>query len=244
MEASRIRGRDEVIGDFVERLASVPLSHHPGDVWDYSRATCVVGRLVEIISGQTLDAFFQERILGPLGMQDTHFYLPAEKLPRFAAAYGPGDDGRIVQIEGADEKSFWLRSPGRYFMGSGGLVSTAADYFRFADMLMRGGERDGERILSRKTIELMTRSHIGDRWVWLTGAGQGFGLGFGVTLDGGRAHSIVSDGTYTWGGAFCTHWWNDPCEQLFGMMLTQVRPYDHLDIRQTFQTVVTASVDD
>jgi len=244
LEASRFRSRDEVIGDFVERLAEVPLANHPGDVWDYSRATCVVGRLVEVIAGCSLSEFLEQRIFEPLGMEDTHFFLTGDKLDRFAAAYGPGDDQRITQIDGADTDSFWLSDPGVYFMGSGGLVSTAADYFRFADTLMRGGAREGARILSRKTIELMTRNHTGDRWVWLSGPGQGFGLGFGITLDRGRAHSIVSEGSYTWGGAFCTHWWNDPAESLFGMVLTQVRPYDHLNLREAFQSVVTASIDD
>jgi CubicO group peptidase (beta-lactamase class C family) len=243
-EAARFRSANETIGDFVDRLAALPLNDHPGDVWDYSRATCVVGRLVEVISGQTLAEFMQQRIFDPLGMRDTHFFLPAQKTGRFAAAYGPGDDGRIELADPAGPGSFWLREPGRYYMGSGGLVSTAADYFRFADMLMQGGRREGVRILGRKTVELMTRNHTGDRWVWLGGPGVGFGLGFGVTLDRGRAHQMPSEGTYSWGGAFCTHWWNDPVEQLFGLVMTQVRPYDHLDVREKFQSVVTAAIDD
>lgn len=242
-EAARFRSRRETIGDFVDRLAALPLNDHPGDVWDYSRATCVVGRLVEVISGLPLDRFFAERIFEPLGMRDTHFFLPHAKLDRFAAAYRPGEDGRIVLADEASAESFFANESGCYFMGSGGLVSTALDYARFADMLMQGGRRGGERLLGRKTVELMTTSHTGDRFVWLAGPGAGFGLGFGVTLDRGRAHAMPTEGTYTWGGAFCTHWWNDPAEQLFGLVMTQVRPYAHLRLREDFQTVVTAAID-
>ena len=111
-------------------------------------------------------------------------------------------------------------------------------------MLMNGGKSGEKRILSRKTIELMTRSHIGNRPVWLTGPGNGFGLGFGVTLNRGQTHNMASEGSYTWGGAFCTYWWNDPMEKLFGMVLTQVRPYDHLNIRMDMQTLATQAIDD
>ena len=243
-EAVRFRSRNETIGDFVDRLAELPLNDHPGDVWDYSRATCVVGRLVEVISGQTLAEFMRERIFEPLGMVDTTFFLPESELPRFAAAYTPGEGGRIELADPAGPESFFVGPPGVYFMGSGGLLSTAADYFRFSDMLMGGGRRGDVRILGRKTVELMTRNHLGDRWVWLAGPGVGFGLGFGVTLDRGRSHAMPSEGTYSWGGAYCTHWWNDPAEQLFGLVMTQVRPYDHLDLRQRFQTLATAAIDD
>ena len=244
-EASRLRGRDEVIGDFVDRLATVPLDNEPGRVWSYSRSTCIVGRLIEVISGQTLADFFEEHIFRPLGMVDTHFFLPEEKLDRFCVAYKPGDGNRIEAADLDTLESYWLSKPGIYYMGSGGLVSTAADYFRFADMLLQGGRRSGgPRILSRKTVELMTKSHIGDRFMTLGGPGQGFGLGLGVTLDRGRTHMMPTEGSYTWGGAFNTHWWNDPAEDLFGLVMTQVRPYDHLNLRQDFQTVVTAAIDD
>lgn len=244
LDASRFRSRQETIADFVDRLAALPLNDEPGKVWDYSRATCVVGRLVEVISGMTLSEFFERRIFEPLGMRDTHFFLPHAKLGRFAAAYRPGEDARIVLEDPASAESFFASDPGVYYMGSGGLVSTAADYFRFADMLMQGGRRGSARILGRKTVELMTANHTGNRHVWLAGPGAGFGLGFGVTLDAGRAHAMPSAGSYTWGGAYCTHWWNDPAEQLFGLVMTQVRPYAHLPLREDFQTIVTAAIDD
>jgi len=242
--ASRLR-RGDVIGDFVDRLATVPLDNEPGRVWSYSRSTCVVGRLVELISGQTLAEFFQEHIFRPLGMVDTHFFLPDEKQGRFCVAYKPGDGQRIEPDEPDTLESYWFSKPGTYYMGSGGLASTAADYFRFADMLLHGGRRPGgPRLLSRKTVELMTCNHIGDRFMALGGPGQGFGLGFGVALDRGRAHTMPTEGSYTWGGAFNTHWWNDPAEELFGLVMTQLRPYGHLNLRQDFQTVVTAAIDD
>jgi CubicO group peptidase (beta-lactamase class C family) len=243
-KASKFRSRKEVIGDFVERLATVPLNYHPGTVWDYSRATCVVGRLVEVLSGQTLAEFLNERIFNPLGMKDTHFFLPEEKLPRFAAAYTPGKGNKIQITDPDTSDSFWASKPGIYYMGSGGLVSTASDYFRFADMLMQWGKRDGVRILSRKTIELMTMNHIGEMPIWLTGPGTGFGLGFGVILDRGQTHKMKTEGSYSWGGAFCTDWWNDPEEDLFGSIFTQVRPYNHLNIRADLQTIATQAIED
>ena len=243
-ETTRFRSRNEVIGDFVDRLATLPLIHQPGEMWDYSRATCVVGRLVEILSGRTLSEFFQENIFTPLGMEDTHFFLPEEKLTRFAAAYKPGENLKIKLGDPDTLESFWLSKPGIYEMGSGGLVSTAADYFKFADMLMQGGKTGDTRLLSRKTVELMTMNHIADKPVWLTGPGYGFGLGFGVTLDRGKTHHMDTEGSYSWGGAFCTYWWNDPVEKLFGMMLTQVRPYHHLNLRADFRNIVTQAIDD
>ena len=240
----KFRSRNEVIGDFVDRLAQIPLNNHPGDYWDYSQATCVVGHLVEVISGQTLADFLQEHIFNPLGMVDTHFFLPEEKLPRFGVAYTPGEDNKITLSDPDTLESWWFSKPGKYYMGSGGLASTAHDYFRFTNMLMQGGQVGEVRILGRKTIELMTCNHIGDLPVWLTGPGNGFGLGFGITLDRGQTHNSDTEGSYTWGGAFCTYWWNDPTEKLFGMMLTQVRPYAHLNIRADFKNCVNQAIDD
>ncbi len=243
-EAARVRGRAEVIGDFVDRLAALPLRREPGEAWDYSRATCVVGRLVEVISGQTLAEFFREHIFGPLGMTDTCFYLPEHKVARWSASYTPGPDERIRPGDPDTLESHWFNQTSKYYMGSGGLVSTASDYFRFADLLMRGGERGGVRLLSRKTVELMTRNHIGERPVWLSGPGFGFGLGFGVVLDRGRTHAMPSEGSYTWGGAFGTYWWNDPAERLYGCVMTQLRPYRHLQLRADMQTLATQAIVD
>ena len=243
-EISQRQSPDETVADFIERLAALPLNFHPGDKWEYSRATCVVGRLVEIISGQTLDEFFRERIFEPLGMTDSHFYLPEAKLDRFVAQYTPGENGKIVLADAPTKESRFVKEPHAYFMGSGGLVSTAADYWRFQQMMLNGGELDGVRILGRKTVEMMTKNHTGDLPIWLRGPGGGFGLGYSVTLDSGESASTSSEGTFGWGGAYCTYFWVDPVEELVGIMMTQVRPYTHLNIRQEFAVLANQAIVD
>lgn len=233
---------DETVADFLERLAKMPLNFQPGDKWEYSRATCVVGRLVEVMSGQTLDEFFRERIFEPLDMRDTHFYLPPKKLDRFAAQYQPGPDGALELQDPASADSRWLREPQVYFMGSGGLVSTAGDYVRFHQMMLNGGELDGVRVLSPKTVQLMTVNHTGDKEIWLRGPGAGFGLGYSVITDQGAAQTISSEGTYGWGGAYCTYFWVDPVEEMVAVMMTQVRPYTHLNIRQDFNVLAYQAI--
>jgi len=244
---------DETIGDFARRYATVPLNRHPGEAWNYSRATCVVGHLVEIMSGMTLDEYFRERIFKPLNMPDTHFYLPRGKLDRFAACYTPGEDLKIRLTEAPTEESRFVKEPHNYFMGSGGLVSTVADYYRFDQMMLNGGELDGVRILGRKTVEFMTRNHVGDMPVWLPGPWAGFGLGFAVirntdsinTLKAGHpGPAPFSVGAYTWGGAFCTFPFVDPTEKLIGIVMTQVGPYRHLNIRQEFAGLVYQAIVD
>ena len=150
---------DETVGDYVKRLATLPLNYQPGTKWEYSRATCVVGRLVEVMSGMTLDEYFREKIFKPLGMNDTSFYLPKEKLGRLAANYKPdGPDNHIALAEAPDENSNFVKEPHVYFMGSGGLLSTVADYWRFHQMMLNGGELNGARILGRKTE--IGRAHV------------------------------------------------------------------------------------
>ena len=243
----------ETIGDFVKRYAKVPLNYHPGEAWDYSRATCVVGHLVEIISGMTLDEFFRERIFKPLNMPDTHFYLPIEKLDRFAACYTPGKDDQIQLTDAPTAESRFVREPHLYFMGSGGLVSTVADYLRFDQMMLNGGELDGVRILGRKTVEFMTRNHTGDLPIWLPGPWVGFGLGYAVVRNTDHVNTLTSGhhgpvpwsvGSYTWGGAFCTYHWVDPVERLIGIVMTQVGPYRHLNLRQEFVGLVNQAIVD
>ncbi len=243
-EMAAQRKPDDTVGDMVERLAKLPLNFHPGDAWEYGRATDVVGRLVEVMSGQTLDAFLHERIFEPLDMRDTHFYLPTSKLDRFAALYGPGDDGKIVLTEAPTAESRFVREPHVYFSGAGGLVSTARDYWRFQQMTLNGGELDGVRILSRKTIELITANHTGDLGIWLSGPGYGFGLGYAIVTDLGPSGTPRSEGSYYWGGAFGTRFWVDPLEELIGIMLTQIRPYTHLRIREDLATMTYQAIVD
>jgi len=244
-QANQRQSPDETVADFVKRYAALPLNYHPGEKWEYSRATCVVGRLVEVISGQTLDEYLRERIFEPLGMYDSYFYLPEEKLDRFVAQYRPGDNENKIQlVDAPTTDSRFSDEDGVYFMGSGGLVSTAADYWRFHQMMLNGGELNGVRILGRKTVELMTANHTGDLPIWLRGPGGGFGLGYSVTTDIGQANSMSSAGSFGWGGAYCTYFWVDPEEEMVGIIMTQVRPYTHLNIRQDFNVLANQAIVD
>ncbi len=230
--------------DTTRRLAELPLNFQPGEAWEYGPATNVVGDLVEVMSGMTLDEFFRVRIFEPLGMKDSHFYLPEDKVDRLAALYRPGEGGEIELTEAPGPESRWVREPHVYFAGAGGMVSTAADYFRFHQMMLNGGELDGVRILSPKTVELMTVNHIGDIEVWLRGPGYGFGLGYSVVTDKGLSAMPTQLGSYAWGGAFCTVFWVDPQEDLLGILMTQVRPYTHLNIRQDLTTLTYQAIVD
>jgi CubicO group peptidase (beta-lactamase class C family) len=253
-KSQKLQSPNDTVGDVVKRYAKVPLNYHPGEAWEYSRATCVVGRLVEIVSGMTLDAFFRERIFKPLGMKDTYFYLPKEKLSRLSVAYRPVKEGGMAVLDPASEESQFMKEPPLYFMGSGGLIGTAADYFKFSQMLLNGGEYNGVRLLSRKTVELMIKNHIGDLPVWISGPYMGFGLGFAVAKDINAVKGALtknqpgplpwSTGTYTWGGAYCTYFWVDPVEKLIGILMTQLRPNSHIAIRSDFVGLATQAIAD
>lgn len=234
----------DTLARFSRSLAALPLNFHPGEHWEYGRATDLVGRLVEVISGMPFDRYLQERIFAPLDMVDTHFYLPATKLDRFAALYRPDGQGGLALTEGPTADSRFVREPHSYFSGAGGLLSTARDYFRFQQMMLNGGELDGVRILGRKTVELMTLNHIGDRPIWLVGPGYGFGLGYAVVQDPGAAAMPYSPGAYFWWGAFNTTFWVDPEEDVIGILLTQLRPYTHLNIRQDLATLAYQAIVD
>jgi len=244
VEMSAQRQSMDTVADMVRRLAELPLNFQPGEQWEYGRATDVVGRLVEVMSGQTLDDFLRERIFLPLGMPDTHFYLPKSKLGRFAALYRPDPNGKIELAEAPTDQSRFVAHPHVYFSGAGGLVSTARDYFRFHQMMLNGGELEGTRIISRKTVELMTVNHTGEKGIWLTGPGYGFGLGYAVVTDLGLSGTPRSEGSYFWSGAFGTIFWVDPSEQLIGILLQQLRPYTHLNIRPDLATMTYQAVVD
>jgi CubicO group peptidase (beta-lactamase class C family) len=240
------KNSSETTTDVVKRLAAMPLNFNPGEAWEYGPATDVVGRLVEVISGMTLNEYLQKKIFAPLKMNDTHFYLPAAKLSRFVASYEPdrNNGNKIKLVEAPTAESRWLKEPHNYFSGAGGLVSTAADYVRFHQMMLNGGELDGVRILGRKTVELMTANHTGDLPLWLPGPGYGFGLGYSVVKDIGVTGQAGSPGVYGWGGAFCTYFQVDPKEELIGVVMTQVRPYDHINIRQEFMALANQAIVD
>jgi len=236
---------DDTMADLINRIAKLPLNYHPGEDWQYSHATDVVGHLVEVISGQTLAEFMDEHIFEPLDMNDTHFFLDDTKDGRLAAQYRPGDDNTIVlQDPGSDDSRWITRENKRVFRGAGGLVSTARDYVRFQQAMLNGGELDGVRLLSPTTLDLMMDNHTGDLDLWLPGPGMGFGLGWGVVTDRGEAATPLSEGSVYWGGAYCTITWIDREEELIGVLMTQVRPYNHLNIRQDFQVLAHQAIID
>ncbi|MEA2758769.1 MAG: hypothetical protein QOH65_1382 [Methylobacteriaceae bacterium] len=223
----------------VERLASLPLFSQPGRQWDYSRSTDVLGRIVEIISGKTLGTFLQKRVFGPLGMRDTGFHVPPEKQSRIAEPFAndpeSGDAVRLLDI----------RRPAKFESGGGGLVSTISDYERFVAMLAAGGTLDGQRLLGRKTIDLMRSDHLGPcvcRGSELLQPGHGFGLGFAVRTEPGMSVMPGSVGLYFWGGIAGTTFWIDPAEELYAMMLVQA-PGQRDYYRALFRTLVYGALE-
>src|SRR6476646_6404676 len=214
----KLPSTDQTNADQVERLASLPLFSQPGKQWDYSRSTDVLGRIIEIISGETLGEFLRQRIFAPLGMNDTGFHVPTEKQSRIAEPFAKDpDSGEAVRL-------LDIRRPARFESGGGGLVSTLPDYARFLDMLAAGGTCEGQRLLARKTIDLMRSDHLGPnvrRGSELLQPGHGFGLGFAVRTEPGMSVMPGSVGLYFWGGIAGTTFWIDPKEELYAMMLVQ-----------------------
>ncbi|MDD9971061.1 MAG: serine hydrolase [Myxococcales bacterium] len=233
---------DDTLETLIKRLAALPLNYQPGAQWQYSAATDVVGRLVEVLSGQNLDEFMRQRIFEPLDMPDTHFFLADTKGQRLAAQYTPDPQGKIQLQDPGSEDSRWIKGPKRVFRGAGGLVSTTRDYLRFQQMMLDGGQLDGVRLLAPSTVSLMFENHTGDLPLWLPGPGYGFGLGYAVITDRGAAATPSSQGTVGWGGAYCTRFWIDREAELIGILMTQVRPYTHLNVREDFRTAVYQAI--
>jgi CubicO group peptidase (beta-lactamase class C family) len=215
------------IRETVERLARIPLSFHPGTDWQYGHEYDVLGVLVEIISGKPLEAFFQERIFTPLNMKETSFLLPQQKVDRLGTLYA-WDESWNLRLYERPTDSIKVTGPKDVFSGLGdygGVLSTAYDYLRFAKMLHNRGELDGVRLISPKTIDLMTTNHTGDLFIYPRGYGWGYGFGVGVRTDLTESVSIGSTGSYGWGGAACTMFLVDPKEDLIALVLTQVLDY-------------------
>jgi CubicO group peptidase (beta-lactamase class C family) len=220
---------DRTAEEVVHKIVKLPLVHQPGSAWRYSMATDVLGYLIEMISGMTLDVFFEEKMLKPLGMEDTDFYVPEARLNRFAAEYGPSTGSGQAPTENAMElldapATSQYTKPPRFLSGGAGLVSTASDYMRFLQMLLNGGELDGTRLLGRKTVELMTINHLPDELIPIqvqphTLHGCGFGLGFRVLVDVAQAGRLGSEGEFGWGGAASTSFFVDPKENLIGLSI-------------------------
>lgn len=221
---------DEPIGDAINRLATLPLHGHPGEAWQYGFATDVLGYLVEVVSGQPLDRFFEERIFRPLKMVDTCFFLPPGKASRLAKVYGL-EQGRLV----IGDQGHYVHGPRKCFSGGAGLLSTASDYGRFLQMLLNDGELDGTRLLSRKSVELMRANHTGVKYTQDT---RGFGLGFWVNTDLGYFSELGSEGSYGWGSAYFPQYLVDPNEKLVALFMTQLRPAGGLDLNQKFKILV------
>lgn len=243
------------LAEFSRRVAALPLVFEPGERWHYSVANDVLGRLVEVVSGQPFDEFLQARIFGPLQMVDTRFYVPADKVHRLLPLYRK--DGEGMRLAEAAEESSFLDEQAVPF-GGGGLVSTAGDYLRFARMLLGGGELDGARLLAPKTVELMMLDHLPAAWgpaalpePWIARTenrngslelGLGYGYG-GYVITDVAANSVPgSVGTYAWGGAASTYFFVDPAEQLTGIFLTQLSPSDSYPLRAQFRGLVYQSL--
>ena len=243
----------ETLADVVPRMAATPLSFQPGTAWEYSPAYAfdTLGRVVELVSGQPLDTFLQQRLFEPLGIRDTTFHVPAEKLGRLSAVYQRGPDG-LQAIEPTGLLGISTNPAARYHSGGGGLVGTAEDYARFAMLLCDGGALERTRLLSGKTVELMASNHIGqlplDRPVGGDMTGYRFGLGVRVLDDPGAATTLASRGTFGWAGAFGTNSWIDPAERMVGVMLIQ-RAQDPTDnvlrgLWPRFQNAAYQAIDD
>jgi CubicO group peptidase (beta-lactamase class C family) len=232
--------KDMPIGDCIRKLAGLPFDAQPGERWVYGFNTDILGYVVEVVSEMSLADYIAKRITGPLGMTDTHFFLPEAEVGRFASVYGAGKDGKLELVEDA-MASPYVKGPRRCFSGGAGLLSTAEDYGRFLQMLANGGAIDGVRVLGPKTVEVMTANQVGD----LYGTrGQGFGLGFSETNDLGKTGEMGSVGAFGWGGAYYTTYWVDPAERLVAVFMTQLLPAGGLDLQAKFKTLVYQSIID
>ncbi|MBA7520950.1 hypothetical protein ES705_13050 [subsurface metagenome] len=228
---------DAILGDKMKALGHMPLLHEPGDAYYYGLNTDLLGYFVEVISGKTLKEFFQEKIFNPLGMKETYFFMPDGDEDRLVKIYASTESG--YEISTVEEYNYPVKGGKSYYSGGAGLLSTALDYATFLQMLVNGGSYNGHQLLSRKTIEIMTKNQVGDLW----GSGA-FGLGFGITTETGSAEKLSSVGNYWWGGYFSTSFWIDPVEDLVAVSLTQMFPAWHGKIHQKFQVLTYQAIVD
>ena len=232
------------LDEFATGIAGLPLLAHPGEVWNYSVSTDILGRVVEVASGQTFDAFLNDRIIGPLGMEDTAFQVAADKLDRFSGSYATVEGALRLTDSPVDGQ--YTRPPA-WLSGGGGLTSTASDYIRFAQMLLNEGELEGVRILSADRVRTMRTNHLPDALVpialgnYLSPA-YGFGLGFAVVVDEDASPEPDNDGVHRWAGAANTFFWIDPQEELVGMVWMQYGQFAAYEIEREFQTIVYESI--
>ncbi|MYE54480.1 MAG: beta-lactamase family protein [Chloroflexi bacterium] len=247
---ARIADADSALKDVMGRLAEIPLVNQPGAKWRYGMSSTVLGYLVEVVSGMAFDEFLREKLFAPLGMDDTSFFVPEGKLDRLATAYLPSRGGGITPHEGSVSSRH--RRPHAMQSGGAGLVSTAEDYLRFCQMLLNGGELDGERVLAPKTAQLMRSDHLNEdlkpyiveeRLAAYT-KGCGFGLGFSIVNDIAQHGIPGSEGMYGWFGAASCYFWIDPAEELIAILMTQFMPVTWYPLRREFQTATYGALVD
>jgi CubicO group peptidase (beta-lactamase class C family) len=226
------------LGEEMRKLGKLPLVHQPGERFTYGLNVDVLGYLVEVLSGVSLDKYFSDHIFGPLGMNDTYFYLPSSKFNRLVKV-SEEDKNHHLRNAPASFVNYPL-SNGTYFSGGAGLSSTIQDYATFLQMLLNKGEYNGKRLLARRTVELMTTNQIGD----LNIGRDKFGLGFEITTANGQAKLGISEGSFSWGGYFATTYWADPKEHLVCLLFLQQSPLSHSEISEKFQAMVYQSLAD
>ncbi len=241
---------DVSLAENVRRIATLPLHHQPGTAWEYGLNTDVLGRLVEVVSGQPLGEFLSQRIFRPLKMTGTYFLLPEAERDRLTALYEPGPDGRIKRAaDGTTMNGALLYSPTTpyrqrpgYCSGGAGLLSTAGDYARFLQMLLNRGELDGARVLRPETVDAMTRNQTGALPLWIPVHGFAFGYGFGVITQPNADGKKDPVGTFSWGGIYYTDFWVNPEDQVIGIMMTQIYPSGQLKLRDELHRLVNESI--
>lgn len=236
--------RDEPIAATISRMAKLPMDEQPGEKFVYGYNTDILGVVIEKVSGKSLEEFIAARILTPLGMKDTHFYLPQTKVNRLAAVYSAYADKPLERSPdpgGMVGQGAYVNGPRKSFSGGAGLLSTAADYAKFLQMMLNKGTLNGNRILAPSTVELMTVSHLGEiKYSW--GGGIGFGLGFSVCEDLGDRGVPGSVGEYGWGGAYGSSYWVDPKEDMVIVYFKQLTPTNNLDDQSKLRTLIYQAI--
>jgi CubicO group peptidase (beta-lactamase class C family) len=249
MEANAIYAKNKIpsgigtpnhqLSDAINKLATLPLVHQPGERFTYGLNTDVLGYLVEVLSGQTLDEYFRQRLLQPLGMKDTYFYLPADKFSRLTTLYTEDKDKKTIKsVSQPGSTPDFPKQQGTFYSGGAGLSSTAYDYAVFLQAMLNGGQYNGKRILSPATVRMMTTNQIGE----LNLGNKKFGLGFALATEKEAARLPVSVGSFDWGGIFGTTYWADPQEGIVALLMTQKLPNSYSDLNDKFRVLVYQAI--